>query len=597
MDPIGLKFMIEKREGHGEDSNPLFLIKEDFYAVGVFDGMGGSGATTCVSEYGNDHTKAYVASRIIEEAISNYINNTEPISDINAEGIWNTAKSRLEQEKANFPTKTSGLRSKLVRDYPTTLAIVTCKLNMDGVSTINSFWAGDSRNYLWNSEGFFQISKDDLDVENDPLENLRNDGALSNCICADRDFQINSKSVNVTGPFVIISATDGCFGYFPTPMHFHEVLLTGLQLSKDVSEWENFMKEEMCKVTGDDISLSLCAIGYEDFNTLKLSFADQTVVGFDEIEVLQEDLRELEVSIKEKKTRLEDSIQAGWNNYKISYMKYIDSAIADEESSAGPTCEGKEVKDTSKEELKSLSPDDISSVLEKEVNSEKEVLPVIENKDISREFEEFSDQESLELRDTGKKENHVKDAKTSMDTKESSADSNVEPLASAKEIAREDTPISETTTLSEETEIDKKSIEFEETETEGKRLSPESDIKVDKLDVDNVNLSLNDKSEVKAVIPPKRVGAQLESSTTFPKRVGVAPQKSGLRFGDKEPKMLYTLSKSFKDVSEESINEIQKMLDEFGKHPSKEIAIKLIDAFPILHTDIRDEIKQFLSRL
>ena len=44
MNTINLKFMIEKKDGHGEDSDPLFLVKGDFCAVGVFDGMGGSGA-------------------------------------------------------------------------------------------------------------------------------------------------------------------------------------------------------------------------------------------------------------------------------------------------------------------------------------------------------------------------------------------------------------------------------------------------------------------------------------------------------------------------------------------------------------------------
>ena len=75
MNHIDFKFMIEKREGHGEDSSPLFLIKDNFCAVGVFDGMGGSGANTCMSEFGEDHTKAYVASRIIKEAVFNYLNN------------------------------------------------------------------------------------------------------------------------------------------------------------------------------------------------------------------------------------------------------------------------------------------------------------------------------------------------------------------------------------------------------------------------------------------------------------------------------------------------------------------------------------------
>lgn len=220
MNSISLKFMIEKREGHGEDSPALSLIKKNFCAVGVFDGMGGSGAAICKSEFEGDHTKAYVASRIILEAINNYMKNAKDVRDINSDGIKSTAHGRLEQEKSKYPTKASGLRSKLVRDYPTTLAITTALQNGDGTHTVNSYWAGDSRNYLWTPEGFYQISKDDLDTELDPLENLRNDGALSNCICADREFIINNKSITVEGKFVILSATDGCFNYFATPMHF-----------------------------------------------------------------------------------------------------------------------------------------------------------------------------------------------------------------------------------------------------------------------------------------------------------------------------------------------------------------------------------------
>ena len=253
MNTINLKFMIEKKDGHGEDSDPLFLVKGDFCAVGVFDGMGGSGAGKCKSDFGDGHTKAYVASRIIEESVYNYMNYAKSTSEICAERIKDTAKSRLEQEKHNFPLKVSGLRSKLVREYPTTLAVVTCEQKVNGDFTINSYWAGDSRNYLWNSDGFFQISKDDLDTELDPMENLRNDGVLSNCVCADREFEINSRSITVSKSFIILSATDGCFGYFPTPMHFHEVLLAGLKSSKDETEWENYIKKEICNVTGDDI--------------------------------------------------------------------------------------------------------------------------------------------------------------------------------------------------------------------------------------------------------------------------------------------------------------------------------------------------------
>lgn len=599
MNPIGLKFMIEKREGHGEDSNPLFLVKDDFCAVGVFDGMGGSGATTCVSDFGDDHTKAYVASRIIEEAISNYLNNSLNYSDINAEGIWNIAKSRLEQEKSNFPTKASGLRSKLVRDYPTTLAIVTCKSHDDGTSTINSYWAGDSRNYLWNSEGFFQISKDDLDVENDPLENLRNDGALSNCICADRSFKINNKSIDVTGPFVIISATDGCFGYFPTPMHFQEVLLTGLKLSEDREAWEHFVKEEMCKVTGDDISLSLCAIGYEDFNTLKKSFSTDEIAGFNEISSLQDEISNLEISIRGKKARLEESIQEGWGNYKTSYMKYIDpslEAVSTEISTSGVD----EKSGTENKEFVSLTPDSAPAKPENEADIE--AIPPTENQ------ERDSIIDSIEPSDNTYTEPTVTD---SVDAVVDGDNALCDSYAEYKELpenACEESPATGTEKISDEERkapeeaasevlngIVEDSFRTETIITEEKKSPTEPDTIVEKIEADQV-LTIKDKNDESHVTPPKRVGVHAESATPFPKRVGVTSQKSGLRFGDKEPKMSHISTKSFTTVSSESIDDVaQRLLDEFVKNPSREMAIKMLDTFHILPADIKEEIKQYLK--
>lgn len=324
MDPIRLEFMMEKREGYGEDSSPLSIVRNDLYAVGVFDGMGGSGAAICQSLYGETHTKAYVASRIIQKEITNYIKE-KAVDEIDSEGIKNTAKKRLEKEKKDFQTKTSGLRSKLVRDYPTTLAIIMACNNENGSYTIKSYWAGDSRNYLWTQEGFYQISKDDLDAELDPLENLRNDGALSNCICADRDFHINAKEIeNVTGKFIILSATDGCFNYFPTPMHFHEVLLTGLKKSTDEKTWEDFCKEKISAVTGDDVSLSLMAVGFEDFNELKNSFEHSEISCIKKIEDAQKKIEDLSKKLEDAKDSIEIIIQDEWSKYKMIYMKYIE---------------------------------------------------------------------------------------------------------------------------------------------------------------------------------------------------------------------------------------------------------------------------------
>lgn len=317
--------MTEKREGHGEDSDPLFIFTDDFCAVGVFDGMGGSGAAICKSGFGDHKTKAYVASRIVKEAIENYIKNkanAHSTSSIDAEGIKLTAKSRLEQEKSKYPAKASGLRSRLVRDYPTTLAMITSRITDKG-SSITSYWAGDSRNFLWSQDGFFQISKDDLDTELDPLENLRNDAALSNCVCADRDFTINQKVIEIQGKYILISATDGSFGYFLTPMHFQNVLLAGLKNSIDENEWRMYVKDALAKVTGDDVSLSLCAVGYESFEELKASFEDTEIAELKQINNIQAEINQLTNDLEEKKNSLESSIQEGWSVYKESYLKYL----------------------------------------------------------------------------------------------------------------------------------------------------------------------------------------------------------------------------------------------------------------------------------
>lgn len=581
MNLISLKFMIEKREGHGEDSNPLFLVKDNTCAVGVFDGMGGSGAATCMSEFGEGHTKAYVASRIIQEAISNYIRNINCFSDINAEGIWSTAKSRLEQEKSIFPTKVSGLRSKLVREYPTTLAIVTSESYEDGTSTINSYWAGDSRNYLWNSDGFFQISKDDLDTELDPLENLRNDGALSNCVCADRNFQINNKRISVKGNFVIISATDGCFGYFPTPMHFHEVLLTGLKLSEDEDEWSNFVKEEICKVTGDDVCLSLCAIGYEDFCSLKASFENDVIEGFDELNSLQNEILNLEISIEKKKQSLEEVIQTGWKNYKTNYMKYIDfpSSMEVKESIEETNCVDEQAKSLEKDKIKNNNSEEeiveptieptvekeaIESTEEKGTICKTEVDSVCETTDSIHDYEEIEKEVS-----SGPLINKVEGCVV----KQHETYDEAPPIETME-------PIDETVRT--EDQITKEEVPV-----------IESGSKDTKLEEERAHSSYEDKTE----IITERIIAH---TTTFPKRVGVAQPKSGLRFGSKEPKNSLNAHPSGID---EKNKEIQELLIAFERNPSMETAKQIMisfcsfDEMPTLPKEVKERIAQFLNRL
>lgn len=187
MNGIHIEFMVEKKEGYGEDSEPLSFNGADICAVGVFDGMGGAGAAPGIikNEDGNTHTQAYYASRLVKSAVEKALQENEGQPTIE---ILRTYIKKIYEE--NVVKSETGLITRLLRPYPTTMAMVTVSRNDDKYD-ITSFWTGDSRNYLWSLDGFYQISNDDLKGGEDPFENLRDDGVLSNCISSDSKFDIN----------------------------------------------------------------------------------------------------------------------------------------------------------------------------------------------------------------------------------------------------------------------------------------------------------------------------------------------------------------------------------------------------------------------
>lgn len=321
---VTIKFVMEKKEGHGEDAPPLLMIKGKSGAVCVFDGMGGAGAATCDSDYGSEHTKAYVASRIVASAVELYLANHLSTDDITIEDLKAVILRRLKEEQIKFPPQTkSMLRTKLVREYPTTMALVTIIESIDGIR-IDSYWAGDSHCYLWTKKGIYQISKDDLEEDNDPMENLRNDAAISNCICADRDFQINHMQIEpLKEPIAIISATDGCFGYFPTPMHFEDMLKRCLRQSKDEDDWKNRVMKRIQEVTGDDASLSIIGVGVGSFGKFKNIMTAQSVSCVGRIREMESNISCQKEKLAKMQIEYEKFIKREWDSYKQKYMKYL----------------------------------------------------------------------------------------------------------------------------------------------------------------------------------------------------------------------------------------------------------------------------------
>ena len=65
-----------------------------------------------------------------------------------------------------------------------------------------------------------------------------------------------------------MGATDGCFGYVPTPMHFEDLVLRHLAAARNVDAWSAGLQEEISAITGDDAAMAVLGVG-ADFKEFK----------------------------------------------------------------------------------------------------------------------------------------------------------------------------------------------------------------------------------------------------------------------------------------------------------------------------------------
>ena len=309
----------EKKDGLGEDSMPLIYRSSNTQCVGVFDGMGGAGATEYPTLTIGSKTGAYLSSRIVRAVCYDWLDKNGMID------VWG-----LKEEISKYfnfllsiwNVKPSGLRSGFVRVLPTTLAIVEATRNRSRID-VSSYWAGDSRNYVLLASGLKQLSCDDLRQPKDPLENLRSDDALSNCICQDKPFEINVKRISFNEPIIIISATDGCFGYLLTPMHFEFILLDCMMKSSNCTEWRESIRKTLSPISSDDFTIGLQIVD-GDFNYWqnllhgRYEFLKESVIEpIEQMRSAYENARQ-ECALWEQ--NLYNGITEQWHQYKEEFL-------------------------------------------------------------------------------------------------------------------------------------------------------------------------------------------------------------------------------------------------------------------------------------
>lgn len=268
----------EKRPQKGEDAPLRLTYGERAGMIACMDGCGGSGARR-YPQFG-DWTGARISARLIGNTLADWFQaggmdargTGDAAPEALAGKLQSLLSSRLKEVKAQISPEDTAFSGRMSKTLPSTLAAVLVEAAGRNRCRICSFWAGDSRTYFFPVSGLRQTSRDDIRGGADPFDSLIGDGILSNVVSADSDFRINWAETFSLEPCMVLTATDGCFSYFPSPMHLEELLLDTLISAQTPLDWENALREEIGAVAGDDYTLQLAVVGFSNFRALQTAY-------------------------------------------------------------------------------------------------------------------------------------------------------------------------------------------------------------------------------------------------------------------------------------------------------------------------------------
>ena len=351
-----------------EDAPPIDIEVRGERYVGVLDGLGGSGGRSYklrelaeplpsfaehsegdvqVVESCEDEsdlrvaptplTGAYLASRAAAQAVETAL-RSDAADGLNATEL----RTLLAEEIRNglslistmYESKSKVLLGGVVRAFPTTLALARVSTSNRTTFEVDVFWAGDSRVYALDQEGLHQLTRDHARPltekergDKPELPWCPPDTPMTNVIHLGHA-DIDHATVELVAPCVVFASSDGCFGYWPSTLHFELAVLRSACQSADQDEWTGRLQGEIITVTQDDASLALTFLGDSDFDQLR--------------DLLQPRMRFLELMLGAVGPSDESMMSELWKMYQWGYERYLPALVAAsaEQSSTTPSTTG-----------------------------------------------------------------------------------------------------------------------------------------------------------------------------------------------------------------------------------------------------------------
>lgn len=287
--PLTATFCREKISGHGEDAEPVNVELSAYFAragaFAVFDGLGGAGCDRYTYEQNQELTGAKIAADLSAKAFTEFARDIRLDQRSN---VFDTFVTRLEILRSHinakiiaahrtYPSQPSQLRSAMRRVLPTTCASAIYISSVDGCR-LHVIWAGDSRVYALTPAGLQVLTHDDIQgnqaILDKPMQMV--DAPITNCIeysKNDKQYTLNYRHYNFTSPVILIAATDGCFGYLKTPVHFEHLLLDKLRMSQSMEDWRDRAAAAIGQYAQDDYSMSITCCGWSEFQAVQAAFS------------------------------------------------------------------------------------------------------------------------------------------------------------------------------------------------------------------------------------------------------------------------------------------------------------------------------------